>query len=218
VRHRFPTLLCLFLALIGYWSPWFTHRVASLRLNGYELSEWVMALPQVRDGSLHLDRLAFFIPLACVAWLLANAASRYRGAPPAHLRAWWSGLPPRTWLSWGLMILAGLCLFMVFPPYDAYVRADYWPEYRSQFIVACAILIGMALAFFLPNEIKYAAQMATALVGGGYGLWAYLAVRPLAMGLLGASWGVLGAGWALMLVGFAGLAWLGLTQLFGPKD
>ncbi len=147
------------------------HPAAPLTLNGYDLSEWVTFLPQVRDGSLpiaaltlsfpwgyslsiYFARLVFFIPLACVAGLLSVAASRYRGAPATYLRAWWSGLLPHSSLSWALLALAGLCCFMVFPPYEAYIRADYWPEYQPQFIIACFTILIIVSAFFLPGELK----------------------------------------------------------------
>src|SRR5437764_9978299 len=85
------TLIPLGLALIGYWTPWLTHPAAALRLNGYELSEWVTFLPGVRDGSLPFNRLAFLIPLACLALLLGIAASHFRSSAPqgSWLRPKW---------------------------------------------------------------------------------------------------------------------------------
>src|SRR5437870_3045187 len=68
--------LALLLALVGYWLPWLTAPAAALRLNGYELSEWITFLPGVRDGSLPLNRLVFLLPLACLALLFALAAAR----------------------------------------------------------------------------------------------------------------------------------------------
>lgn len=232
---RRGTLFLLGLALVGYWGPWLIHPAAALTLNGYELSEWVTFLPQVRDGSLSLAaltfaflggyslsiyfaRLAFLIPLACVAGLLSIAAARYQGRPTTYLRAWWSGLLPHSVLSWTLLGLAGLCCFLVFPPYPAYVFADAWPEYQPQFIVACLIALIIVAAFFLPAEMKDVLQIGLALVGGGYGLWALLSLRPLVNELIGPSWLRWGWGWVAMLVGLAGLAWLGLTHLFGQKD
>src|SRR5258707_12161641 len=75
LRRRTIQLAALGLALVGYWLPWLTHPVAALRLNGYELSEWVTYLPGVRDGSLPLSRLLFLLPLSCLALLLALASS-----------------------------------------------------------------------------------------------------------------------------------------------
>ena len=68
--------LALLLALVGYWLPWLTHPAAALRLNGYELSEWVTFLPAVRDGSSPLTRLVFLLPLAALALLCGLAAAR----------------------------------------------------------------------------------------------------------------------------------------------
>lgn len=231
---RLETLILLGLALAGYWGPWLVHPSASLTLNGYDLSEWVTFLPQVRDGSLfaaltisipwgdpisiYLARLVFFIPLACVAGLLGLTASRYRGRTSPYLKAWWSDLLPHSALSWALLGLAGMCCFLVFPPYPAYVFPDYWPEYQTQFIVACLTAMLILAVFFLPGELKDVVQIALALVGGGYGLWAFLSLRPAAMALLGMGWVRWGWGWVAMLVGLAGLAWLGLTHLFGQKD
>src|SRR5207245_1175929 len=73
--RRTIQLAALGLALVGYWLPWLTHPAAALRLNGYELSEWVTYLPGVRAGSLPLSRLEFLLPLGCVALLLGLAAT-----------------------------------------------------------------------------------------------------------------------------------------------
>jgi len=42
-------VLCI---LIGYWAPWVAHPAAGLVQNGFDLSEFVKFLPQVKDGSL----------------------------------------------------------------------------------------------------------------------------------------------------------------------
>jgi hypothetical protein len=232
---RWETLILLGLALVGYWGPWLIHPSAALTLNGYELSEWATFLPQVRDGSLPLAavslpwpgggalsiyfaRLVFFIPLACVAGLLSLGASRFRGRPSAYLKAWWSDLLPHSWLSWLLLGLAGVCCFLVFPPYPAYVFPDYWPEYQPQFLSACLTAILILAVFFLPGEVKDVVQIVLALIGGGFGLWSFLVLHPVAIALLGPGWVRWGWGWVAMLAGLAGLAWLGLTHLFGQKD
>src|SRR5882757_8110917 len=75
LRRRAVQMVALGLALVGYWLPWLTHPVAALRLNGYELSEWITYLPGVRDGSLPLSRLLFLLPLGCLALLLGLAAT-----------------------------------------------------------------------------------------------------------------------------------------------
>src|SRR5258706_7220944 len=92
LRRRAVQLAALGLALFGYWLPWLTHPSAALRLNGYELSEWITYLPGVRDGSLPLSRLVFLLPLGCLALLLGLAATWQSvlaapllGAPPGAL-------------------------------------------------------------------------------------------------------------------------------------
>ena len=84
-RRRILQLAALGLALVGYWLPWLTQPAAALRLNGYELSEWVTYLPGVRDGSLPLSRVLFLLPLACLALLLALAAARGPDTSAAHV-------------------------------------------------------------------------------------------------------------------------------------
>ena len=228
------TLFLLGLAVVGYWGPWLIHPAAPLILNGYDLSEWVTFLPPVRDGALfnplviplpwrepvviYLARLVFFIPLACVAGLLSITASRYRGGAAPFLRAWWSDILPHSPLSWGLLILAGLGCFIILPPYEAYVRADYRLEYWPQMVVAGLTALLIVSAFVLPGELKDLTQMALALAGLGIGAWTLMSVRPATLALLPVGWVRLGWGWVAMLVGLAGLAWLGLTHLFGEKD
>jgi hypothetical protein len=227
-------LILLGLALVGYWGPWLIHPAAPLTLNGYDLSEWVTFLPGVRDGSvlagltiplpwgdsisIYVARLVFLIPLACLAGLLGLTASRYRGSASPYLRAWWSDVLPRSPLSWALLGLAGACCFIALPPYEAYVRPDYWREYWPQAATAGFTALLIVAAFVLPIELKDALQIGLALAGGGFGLWGFLAVRPAALELLNVGWARLGWGWAAMLTGLAGLAWLGFAHLFGQKD
>src|SRR3990172_11186061 len=122
------------LALLGYWSPWLTHPAGALRFNGFELAEWTTFLPGVRDGSLPVTRLSFLIPLACLVLLLGIAAARSKSMPA---------------LRWGLMLLALLCSYGVFPSYPYILTAYRDPEFRLQFLVACAALLGLGLTFFL---------------------------------------------------------------------
>jgi hypothetical protein len=206
------SLALLLLALAGYWSPWLTHPAAALRLSGFDLAEWVTFLPGVRDGSLPLSRLAFLTPLACLALLLRIEAARTR---PARTSGWRSFLPG-AWLGWGLLALALVCNLLVLPPYEAFRNRDYWPEYQTQFIVACAALLGIAVCQLLPNKVNALLQIALALVGGAYGAWALTTLRPTANELLNAPWAV-GYGWIAMLVGFAGLAVLGGIELLSAQ-
>src|SRR5258705_5136091 len=85
LRRRAVQMVALGLALVGYWLPWLTHPVAALRLNGYELSEWITYLPGVRDGSLPLSRLLFLLPLGCLALLLRLLGPLLAFPPPPPL-------------------------------------------------------------------------------------------------------------------------------------
>jgi hypothetical protein len=218
------------LALLGYWLPWLTHPVAALRLNGYELSEWITYLPGVRDGSLPLTRLEFLLPLGCLALLLSLAATWQTtlaapllavlpGAPASSApRGGLSALLPavRGWSGWGLLLLSLVCLFTVFPPYPYLFTALSDPEYRAQFLVASLGVVILALALYLPTDLKAGLQFLLAALGLGLGLWTLLVLRPVASDLLGASWAI-GLGWPLMLAGFVVLALGGLRELFGPR-
>ena len=111
--RRFAALA---LAVAGYWLPWLTHPAAALRLNGYELSEWVTFLPGVRDGSLPLSRLVFLIPLACLALLCGLVAAQPAStlaAPPLGAAPRPAPRPPRTGLRAMLPAEAGAAILLV---------------------------------------------------------------------------------------------------------
>jgi hypothetical protein len=230
MRRRTIQLAALGLALVGYWLPWLTHPVAALRLNGYELSEWITYLPGVRDGSLPLSRLLFLMPLGCLALLLALASSWQapqpprllttaiiQSAPPASRSGLGALLPSiRGWGDWGLLLVGCVCLFTVFPPYPYLLTAYADPEYRPQLFVASLGVVLLLLALYLPSDLKAALQIGLALLGGGLGLWSLLVLWPLASQLLGTTWAI-GLGWPIMLAGFALLALGGLRELFGPR-
>lgn len=199
------------LALVGYWTPWLTHPAAALRLSGFDLAEWITRLPGVLDGSLPLSRLSFLMPLACLALLLALAVARVRPAAGGAGRGWRRFLPGSP-IAWGLLALALACNVLVLPPYEAFRNPDYWPEYQTQFIVACATLLGLGLSQLLPDRFAAGLQISLALAGGGYGAWALLTLRPAANELLNSLWAV-GLGWMAMLAGFAGVVAAGGFEL-----
>ena len=188
------------LALLGYWSPWLSLPPAALRLNGYDLAEWITFLPGVRDGSLHLNRLSFLMPLACVALLLGIASARF---------------PWRSPIRWGLLLLGLASAYNVFPAYPYILTAYADPEFQMQFSVACIAVVALGLSAFLPAAWLTAPQIGLALTGAWYGAASLLALRPAAAELMAEPWPV-GIGWAAMLLGLAGLAWAGWRRLFGP--
>jgi len=215
MRHRNFILASLGLALAGFWGPWLTHPAAALRLNGFELSEWVTFLPGVRDGSLPFGRFTFLIPVATLISLFGIAAARSRSQASARRRARLSALLPNAWLGWGLLFFALACVAAIFPPYEAFVRPDYWPEYQPQFIAACAASAGLILILALPDEVNDILQILLALLGGGYALWATLSLWAVVL-QFNVRWSI-GLGWAAMLLGFAGLTLSGWARLFSPR-
>ncbi len=225
MSRRIVHVVALGLALAGYWLPWLTAPAAALRLNGYELSEWVTFLPS-------RSRLLFLLPLACLAVLLALAASRSADAPPIYILGGEPQSPrprparPRSGLGtllpvsglggWVLLFLGAVCALVVVPPFPYFLTAYADPEYRVQLFVALFSLVALPLALYLPDQVKAVVQIGLAVAGGALGMWALLTVRPVASNLLGAPWAI-GLGWAVMLAGFVGLAWVGLAQLFSPR-
>jgi hypothetical protein len=223
--------LALALALAGYWLPWLTHPAAALRLNGYELSEWITFLPGVRAGSLPLTRLVFLLPLACLALLFALAAARPastlslpplgagpRHAPPPARTGLAAFLPSLAGpLGWLFLLVGLLCAFTVLPPYPYLLTAYADPEFQLQLLVAAITLIAVLLVTFLPDSLSAILQTVLALAGLAVGAWGLLTVRPLAAELLNAAWPI-GLGWYAMLAGFGWLALLGLRRLFGPRE
>jgi len=198
-------LILLAAVLGGCFTPWLTHPATSLRLTSYELSEWFTFLPSARDGSLTLTRLAFLMPLVCGVLVAALVLARQRG------RAL-----PNTLLSWvGLGGLA-LCVAFIFPPYEAYLFPDFWPDYQTQFYAGVVTLIGLVVLPFLPDDLTALLQTGLALVGAGYSVWAMLTLSPIATELLNSNWS-LGWGWWLMLAGLVGLAWRGWARLFEAR-
>jgi hypothetical protein len=231
MRHRYFRLAAAALALAGYWAPWLAHRTAALRLNGYELSEWVTFLPGVRSGELPISRLLFLLPLACLALLLAIVATRVpvRVAVPSLSEA--PARPaerPRTGLAaalpalagpwaWPLLLAAVMCGLTVLPPYPYILNALGDPEFQGQFFIGCATLLGLALVGYLPAGLKDGLQVLLGLAGALLGGFALLTLHPIASALLNAPWPI-GVGWAAMLAGFGALAAAGVAQVLGPRE
>ena len=230
MRHRRVRLFALLLALVGYWSPWLTHPIAALRLNGYELSEWVTFLPGVRDGSLPLSRLLLLLPLACLSLLFGLVASRvppalslvpFGSAPrlPEAPRRGLAAALPRLVPGWGwpLVLIGAVCALVIFPPYPYLLTAYADREYQGQLFVAAATLVGLLVTLYLPVDLKDALQTLLGLAGAGLAAWGMLNVRPAASALLNSPWPI-GLGLAALLFGFVVLGLGGVGQLFGPRE
>jgi hypothetical protein len=185
-------------------------------MNALDLSEWVTFLPGVRDGALPFGRLSFLMPVLALAVLFGIAAGRPRAAQRTR-RARWRALLPDSRLGWCLLALAVLCLGAVLPPYEAFVRPDWWSDYRGPFFAACAALLALGVVLVLPEEVTDVLQLLIAVVMGVYVLWLMLTLwRVVAFELLLVPW-TIGYGWAAVLLGFLGLAVAGLSRVFGPR-
>jgi hypothetical protein len=200
--------LALLAALLGYWMPWLALPAAALQLNAYELSEWVTFMPAVQLGEVPFNRLSFLIPAACLALLFALASAQTRNPKRRSVLAIW---PDSIW-GWALLAGAGLSVAAVFPYYPYILTAYKDPEFQIQFFVACAVVLGIALAFVAPEWLNGLAQIALAVIGIGFSVWALWSLSPLAAELMRAPWPV-GWGWPLTLAGLgvvAVSAWRGL--------
>ncbi len=230
MRHRSVRLVALLLALVGYWSPWLTYPTPALRLNGYELSEWVTFLPAVRDGSLPLSRLVFLLPLACLSLLFGVVASRVPpaldlvplgaiGRPPEPSRRGLVAALPRLLpgLGWPLVLAGIASALVIFPPYPYLLTAYADREYQGQLFVAAATLLGLLFSLYLPVDLKDLLQIVLGLVGAALAAWAVANLRPVASALLNAPWPI-GLGLVALLLGFGALGLGGLAQLLGPRE
>lgn len=228
--HRQFRLAAVAAALLGYWSPWLTHAAAALRLNGYELSEWITFLPGVRSGELPLSRLLFLLPLACLALLLVIVATRVpvRLAAPPLGQVTPRPAPPRTGLaaalppmaapwSWVLLLAGLVCALVILPPYPYLLTALRDPEFQAQFFTGCATLLGLLIVAYLPAELQDGLQIILGLAGAALSAYALSVLHSAASAVLNTPWSI-GLGWGVMVAGFVVLALAGLAQLFGPRE
>ncbi|MCS6909370.1 MAG: hypothetical protein NZM11_02200 [Anaerolineales bacterium] len=210
-RYLLPGALVL--ALFGYWQPWLALPAGALQPNAYELSEWVEFLPGVFTGALPFDRLTFLVPCACLTVLFGLAAARVRRAAP---RDWLSALLPDSALGWVLLALAGLSVAAVFPYYPYLLSAYADPEFQAQFFLACIALLAVPLALLLPDEVAGFVQIALAVTGLGFSIWAWWALWPVASELMRVTWPP-GWGWFATLLGFGLAAVEGWQRLLTPR-
>jgi hypothetical protein len=126
--------------LIGYWAPWVGHPVAGLVQNGFDLSEFVKFLPQVKNGSESLLRWLLFLPLPTTALSLSLWAA-------TESRRCLSGRNAR-WLRAVLAGVSLLLLVILIPPYPYTLGRLWGEEFRARTMMALASWATFPLTLF----------------------------------------------------------------------
>lgn len=195
-------LLGLFLILIGYWAPWVDDPVAGLVQNGFDLTEFVKFMPQVKSGSEPMVRWLLFLPLPTVALGLNLLAHELPS-------------PRQRWLRRGLGVVSLVLLIILIPPYPYTLQRLLGDEFRARTILA---LVSWAVFLFTlvwrgqwPTGRRMASLLALlTLVGTASPMVQFLSVRDA----LGAVYGhPITLGWGLWLMVAGELAVLGGTAL-----
>ncbi len=114
--------------LIGYWAPWVGHPAAGLVQNGFDLSEFVKFLPQVKSGEDPVFRWLFFLPLSTVALSLSMWTTTEGQAGRSSLGGHWLRVPP---VGVGLLLL-----IILIPPYPYTFERLLGGEFRARTILA----------------------------------------------------------------------------------
>lgn len=123
--------------LIGYWAPWVGHPAAGLVQNGFDLSEFVKFLPQVKSGNEPVFRWLFFLPLSTVALSLSMWATTESQFHLSSQRGHWLRLPP--------VGLGFVLLIILIPPYPYTLDRLLGNEFRSRTILALVSWAAFAL-------------------------------------------------------------------------
>lgn len=195
---RFLMLSGLLLILIGYWAPWVDHPAAGLVQNGFDLSEFVKFMPQVKSGSERLVRWLFFLPLSTVALGLSLLAQAMPGSR-------------RHWLHPGLVAVSLVLLIVLIPPYPYTLQRLLGDEFRARTILALvswtAFLLTLAWGrrWLMRRWIASLLALST-LVGTVSPIAQFLSLRDALGAVYGCpvtiGWGVwLMVGGALVLLG-----------------
>ncbi len=129
---RWGLLAGLLLAAVGAaFAPWVDRPPAALVLTAPDMAEFVKFLPEVRAGSLAVQRLLFLLPLFVVTFSLPWVVSARRLAYPG-------------WVRWPVLLAAvPLSLTLLPPIWSPAVLLS--AEFRLQ-TVACLLCLGLAAA------------------------------------------------------------------------
>ena len=186
-RDAIP-LLCLALAIVGYFGPWVGHKTAALTRTGFELSEFAKLFPQVQSGTVQIIRALFFTPPLAAAIGLGILLFRRRHGCVASILG---------------ISFAGLLTVTAVPPYE--YLGD--PQYRGHLALAAGgllLVLLSPLARRLSTQARRGANAALAVVGLVPALWQFFLLRPVVAELynkpVDLGWGVV-----LCTIGFGAL-------------
>ncbi len=126
------TILALLFLAFGYWGRWIAHPVAGLNILGVDLPEYVKFVPEVRYGTISLNRLVFFaMPVSLALGLILFASLRL------YVSVWLRGLA-------GLLAFP-VALSMLPPAWTPGLLMT--AEFRAQTLVIMALI---AAVFLIP--------------------------------------------------------------------
>jgi len=189
---RWMLLGGLLLAAMGAsFAPWVDRAPAALVLTAPDLAEFVKFLPEVRAGSLRVQRLMFLYPLFVTTLSLPVIIASRRLAYPR-------------WTRWSILILSiPLALTLLPPVWSPGVLLS--PEFRLQ-TLACLFCLGLIVIWRWLSDIPLRPLLLfvalASLAAPVLALWQFFTVRE-AISYAYASPIVPGWGTWFILAGFA---------------
>ncbi len=164
---RWLLLTGLLLAAVGAsFAPWVDRPAAALVLTAPDLAEFVKFLPEVRDGSLKVQRLLFLLPLFVATFSLPLAVAARRLAYPA-------------WVRWTVLAaVIPLSLTLLPPVWSPGVLLS--AEFRLQ-TVACLLCLGLVITARWLGRVPFRPLLALlvplSLAAPTLATWQFLVVR-----------------------------------------
>jgi len=194
---RWLLLVGLLLAAVGSsFAPWVDRSPAALLLTAPDMAEFVKFLPEVRAGSLAVQRLLFLLPLAVVALSLPPVVAARRLAYPR-------------WVRW-LVLAATLPLALTLLPPVWSPPVFLSDEFQLQ-TVACGLSLGLvAVSPWLkgvPARWLAVLLLPLSLAAPALALWQFFIVQEAVTrayaGSVVPGWGAWGtvAGFVLVILG-----------------
>jgi hypothetical protein len=199
VVSRWILLGGLLLGAVGAsFAPWVDRPPAALVLTAPDLAEFVKFLPEVRNGTLTIQRLSFLLPLFMVTLSLPMVISTRQLAFPR-------------WVRWPILaIQIPLSLTLLPPVWSPSVLLS--AEFRIQ-AMACLLCLGLVIVsrWLRATPVRPLALLLVlvSLVTPGLATWQFLKAQNAISGAYGSpiapAWGmwVTLAGFALAICGAA---------------